>query len=168
MSSKPTKNAASAAHDQLRFAFGQFATGVCIVSAPAPSLSGHAFAITVNSFATVSLKPPMISWCVQKDSTSYPLWMASQTFAVSVLNQSQGALCHYFAIRGNHPIQDESAFRESGQGNPVVIDALATFDCRVNAIHDAGDHSLILADVIDYQTDDSQGPLVYHRGAIRA
>lgn len=150
----------------LRRAFSQFATGVCIVSAPPVADQRLPFAITVNSFASVSLQPPMILWSVQKDSTSYDLWMATGQFAVSVLHAGQAALCEHYAIRGNHPIRSDDEFRQSRYGNPLVIDALATFDCTVHAIHEAGDHQLILANVVDYDSDDAKAPLTYLRGQI--
>ncbi|MEL7296677.1 MAG: flavin reductase family protein [Pseudomonadota bacterium] len=153
---------------ELRRAYGQFATGVCIVSSRALPDTGAPFAITVNSFATVSLAPPMISWCVQKDSTSYPLWLDSDDFAVSILNSRQAALCEQFAIRGNHLIHDLAPFQQSALGNPVVREALATFECKVNNVHDAGDHSIIVADVLDFSSDERHAPLTYFRGAIDA
>ncbi|MFK8053156.1 MAG: flavin reductase family protein [Woeseiaceae bacterium] len=167
MPNEPKNNAFSAPKQDLRTAFGQFTTGVCIVSAPATDET-DAFAITVNSFATVSLEPPLISWCVQKDSTSYALWMKSREFAVSILSSSQGSLCHHFAIRGNHIIEPDQPFELASNGNPHVVEALANFDCRVKKMHDAGDHTLIVAEVVDFQSASTQEPLIYFRGDIRA
>ncbi|MEN7342039.1 MAG: flavin reductase family protein [Pseudomonadota bacterium] len=164
MSSGTFKTQALNPARDLRDAFGQFATGVTIVSAPALPDTDSGFAITVNSFASVSLQPPLISWCIQKDSTSYPLWMDASNFAVSILNAHQGELCRHFAIRDNHLIHKHQAFTVSALGNPVVKQALAIFDCRVRAVHDAGDHSLILADVLNFDSSDTHAPLVYHRG----
>ena len=147
-----------------RSALGQFATGVCIVSAPAMGEQPVPFAITVNSFASVSLTPPMILWCVQKASTTYPLWMAARQFGVSVLNDKQGALCERYAIRGNHAMPLDGSHTTSPLGTPLINDAVATFDCRVHRIVDAGDHSLILADVLAFDSDDARDPLIYVRG----
>lgn len=149
-----------------RTALGQFATGVCIVSAPATGDQPVPFAITVNSFASVSLTPPMILWCVQKNSTTYPLWMSAAQFGVSVLSNDQGALCERYAIRGNHAMPLDGSYAMSPLGTPLINGAVATFDCRVNGIHDAGDHSLILADVLAFDSDNSKPPLIYVRGDI--
>ncbi|MEM7612113.1 MAG: flavin reductase family protein [Pseudomonadota bacterium] len=151
---------------ELRRALGQFATGVCIVSAPPIADEADPFAITVSSFASVSLTPPMILWCVQKLSTTYQLWMDSPQFGVSVLNANQRDLCDRYAVRGNHAMHEPSDYRLSARGTPLIPDAVATFDCQVNAIHDAGDHSLILADVLAFDADESTAPLIYVRGGI--
>jgi flavin reductase (DIM6/NTAB) family NADH-FMN oxidoreductase RutF len=150
----------------LRSALGQFATGVCIVAAPAIGDEPRPFAITVNSFASVSLDPPMVLWCVQKRSTTYDLWMATERFAISVLHAGQAHLCNRYAIRGNHSMPDGGEYRLSASGTPLINDAVATFDCRVHRIHDAGDHSLILADVVSFASDASRAPLIYLRGGI--
>ena len=150
----------------LRAAFGQFATGVCIVASPPAGEADLPFAITISSFASVSLRPPIVSWCIQKSSTTYALWMATQQFGISVLNEMQGAVCERFAVRGDHAMSDPGDYVLSPNGSPLVPGAVATFDCRVNAIHDAGDHKLILADVLAFTSDETHRPLIYVRGGI--
>jgi flavin reductase (DIM6/NTAB) family NADH-FMN oxidoreductase RutF len=148
----------------LRDAFGRFATGVCIASARMPD--GTAFGITVNSFASVSLDPPLVLWCIQKDSTTYPLWLETRDFAMSVLNDRQEPICRRFALRGEHAARTADEFIESRCGNPVVRDAVAVFDCVTEAKHDAGDHAIIVARVTDYTTRADLKPLLFFGGNV--
>lgn len=148
----------------LRDAFGCFATGVCIASGRFPG--GEAFGITVNSFASVSLDPPLILWCIQKGSTTYQLWLDTPDFAISVLNEDQEAICRRFALRGEHAVRHPGEFSRSRAGNPVIEDAVAVFDCVTEAIHDAGDHAIIVARVTDYRTRPGARPLLFFGGDV--
>lgn len=163
-SAQPATDASAADTLALRTALGQFATGVCIVAAPPVAGEAHPFAITVNSFASVSLDPPMVLWSVQKDSTTYDLWLETRYFAISVLSDAQGPICEHYAVRGNHPMTDAGEYVLSPNGSPLIPGAVATFDCRVNALHDAGDHKIIVADVLGHTHDASRQPLIYVRG----
>lgn len=163
-SAQPATDAPAADTLALRAALGQFATGVCIVASPPVAGETHPFAITVNSFASVSLAPPMVLWSVQKASATYALWLETRQFGISVLNDAQGALCERFAVRGNHSMTDPAEYVRSPNGSPLLPGAVATFDCRVNAIHDAGDHKIIVADVLGFAHDESRPPLIYVRG----
>ena len=163
-SAQPATDAPAADTLALRTALGQFATGVCVVASPPVLGEAHPFAITVNSFASVSLDPPMVLWSIQKDSTTYDLWLETRQFGISVLSESQGPACEQYAVRGNHPMTDPDAYVRSPNGSPLLPGSVATFDCRVNAVHDAGDHKIIVADVLGFTHDESQQPLIYVRG----
>ncbi|MEO0575334.1 MAG: flavin reductase family protein [Pseudomonadota bacterium] len=152
----------------LRTALSQFATGVCIVAANGVAQHPAPFAITVNSFASVSLAPPLVLWSVQKSSTTYPYWLETDTFGISVLNAGQAALCERYAIRDNHTMPTDETYALSAAGNPLITDAIATFDCSVDALHDAGDHTIIVARVDALVHDVTQEPLIYFRGDVRA
>ncbi|MEL6300826.1 MAG: flavin reductase family protein [Pseudomonadota bacterium] len=151
-----------------RCALGQFPTGVCIVSSRGCVEHSNPFAITVSSFVSVSLEPRLISWCIQHRSTSYSLWMASRDFSVSVLAADQAALCEDYARKGQHAIADDDRFETTVSGNPAVRDACATFDARTVATHDAGDHTIIVAEVVDFAATPDRPALIYHQGATRA
>lgn len=163
-SAQPAPDASATDTLALRTALGQFATGVCIVASPPVAGEAHPFAITVNSFASVSLDPPMVLWSVQKESTTYDLWLETRQFGISVLSDTQGALCDRYATPGNHAMAHETDYRLSPNGSPLIAGAVATFDCRVNTIHDAGDHKIIVADVLAFEHDASPEPLIYVRG----
>ncbi|MEO1581015.1 MAG: flavin reductase family protein [Pseudomonadota bacterium] len=151
-----------------RCALGQFPTGVCIVSSPGCVEHPAPFAITVSSFVSVSLEPRLISWCIQHGSSSYSLWMASQNFSVSVLAADQAALCEHYARKGRHAIADDDRFQTTLAGNPAVRDACATFDARNVATHEAGDHTIIVAEVVDFDAAPDRPALIYHQGVTRA
>lgn len=151
-----------------RCALSQFPTGVCLVSAADCELHERPFAITVNSFASVSLQPPLVSWCIQHGSSSYALWNQTTQFAISVLNQDQSDLCDYFARRGQHPIANAEAFERSPNGQPWVRGACANFDATVVARHTAGDHDVIIAEVTAFTSDATRSPLLYHQGRVHA
>lgn len=166
--SADTALTATVAPQELRAALSQFATGVCIVAANGASAHPAPFAITVNSFASVSLTPPLILWSVQKSSTTYDMWLRAETFGVSVLNATQASLCERFAIRDNHTMPDDQSYHISDSGNPLIHDAVATFDCTTQARHDAGDHTIIVARVDALAHDTTHEPLIYLRGDVHA
>ncbi|MEL7310070.1 MAG: flavin reductase family protein [Pseudomonadota bacterium] len=151
-----------------RCALGQFPTGVCLVSARGLDADPDPFAITVSSFVSVSLEPPLVSWCLQHDSSSFPLWAATERFAISVLTAHQQHLCDHFAQRGNHIIGDLPHFVTSPEGNPWVRNACANFDAEVSARFDAGDHEIIVAKVCHFESNPDRSPLIYHQGRVRA
>jgi flavin reductase (DIM6/NTAB) family NADH-FMN oxidoreductase RutF len=151
-----------------RCALSQFPTGVCIVSAAGCVDHPTPFAITVNSFVSVSLEPRLISWCIQYGSTSYHLWAQITDFAVSVLAHDQAHLCERYAQRDNHTIGDAPEFEQVTGSSPTVRDACATFETRIVGRHAAGDHQIIIAEVLAFSADPERAPLVYHQGAIRA
>ncbi|MEO0363851.1 MAG: flavin reductase family protein [Pseudomonadota bacterium] len=151
-----------------RSALGQFPTGVCLVSARGVAPDPAPFAITVSSFVSVSLEPPLVSWCLQHDSSSFPLWAKTEQFAISVLAGSQQHLCDHFAQRGNHLIGDLAFFDTSPNGNPWVREASANFDVDVAARHDAGDHEIIVGTVRHFASNSDRSPLIYHQGRVRA
>lgn len=148
-----------------RHALGRFATGVTVVTVQSDL---GPMGITANSFASVSLDPPLVLWCIQKGSTTYQLWLETRDFAISVLNENQEALCRRFAVRGEHAVRHPGEFTSSAAGNPVIEDAVAVFDCVTEAIHNAGDHSIIVARVTDYATRPNARPLIFFGGDVLA
>ena len=150
-----------------RQALGQFPTGVCIASAPGCGDHPEPFAITVSSFVSVSLQPPLIAWCLQHGSSTFDLWAQSDHFALSVLAADQGALCDRYALRGNQAMPADLTHRTSPAGNPWIVDAVANFDATVVARHVAGDHDIIIAEVSGFRTDPERPALLYHQGTTR-
>ena len=86
----------------LRRLLGQFATGVCVVSARDPE--GVPFGITVNSFVSVSLEPPLIAWSVQNSATLFDLWTQANAFAVSILAEDQADVAERYAASGHRQL----------------------------------------------------------------
>lgn len=149
-----------------RRAAGLFATGVTIVTA---RTAGVDHAMTANSFTSVSLDPLLVLVSVAKTARWHAAVTEAQVFGVSVLAADQGATSKLFAARGR-PLDARAAgvgFHEGVVTGVVLFDAaLATFECRVQDRHDAGDHTLVVGAVLAVDTPEPEAaPLVFFRGA---
>jgi flavin reductase (DIM6/NTAB) family NADH-FMN oxidoreductase RutF len=144
----------------LRAALGGFATGVTIVTCRAAS--GEPVGLTVNSFAALSLAPPMVLWSLRLASPSLAAFDAATHFAINVLAEAQVDLSRRFASALPAKF-DEGLWGQGVQGVPVLAGCAATFECERASQQVAGDHRLYLGRVI---AASSQGlsPLVYHSG----
>lgn len=150
----------------LRKALGSFATGVCLVTVR--DREGRALAMTVNSFASVSLQPPLVLWSLQRDSLNFEHFAFPSRYAISVLAQGQEALSTRYATPGAHHM-DDSHHSTGHNGAPVVNGALACFECALETTYDGGDHLIILGRVTRFtETDAEDEPLVFHSGRYRA
>ncbi|WP_425515714.1 flavin reductase family protein [Mameliella sediminis] len=126
-----------------RDALGSFATGVTIVTAPGPD---GPMGITASSFASVSLDPPLVLWSPQKSSRRFPVFRDATHYAIHVLDGHQQQLCNAFtrdaqAFDGLDVVTDENGVARIGG-------CLARFDCVQEAVHDAGDHVIIVGRVL--------------------
>jgi flavin reductase (DIM6/NTAB) family NADH-FMN oxidoreductase RutF len=141
---------------------GQFATGVAVVSLVGEA--GAISAMTINSLVSVSLEPMLVSWCLQNSSSQFDAYAGATSFAFSILAEDQQALARRYAARGDSALLAEDF--EPGEGDlPVIRGALAHVACRRFAVHDAGDHTLILGAVTGMaQGAAGRRPLVFHGG----
>ncbi len=147
-----------------RDALGQFPTGVCVVTASPAGFA--AFGMTVNSFAAVSLDPPLILWSLQKDSELADAWSETNVFAVNVLNSGQQDLSSRYARKNEHDLHPDHYF--IGEANvPVIKDAVASFECELDARHDGGDHLILVGRVVEMENGPHTEPLVFHGGRYR-
>jgi flavin reductase (DIM6/NTAB) family NADH-FMN oxidoreductase RutF len=158
----PARPPASANDDAraLRSALGAFATGVAIVTTRDAEAALHG--LTVNSFASVSLDPPLALWSLHKSSHSRAAFEAAPSFAINVLGRHQADLARLFA----RPHADRFAGLALGEGldgAPTLIDSIASFECRRVAAHDGGDH-IVFVGRIDRFRADQRPPLVFSRG----
>jgi len=153
----------TAAHRRLRDAFGCYATGIAIVTCAAPG--GEAVAITVNSFTSVSLEPPLVLWCLDNGSHRYAQFAAADNYAVNVLRADQEAVSRAFASTETAP--DPASVTTWVTGAPVLLDCLARFDCRVVEKTKAGDHLLLIGEVLKFDAAAGE-PLIYYRSAYRS
>ena len=147
-----------------RQALGQFATGVCLVTVDDSELGP--LATTVNSFSSVSLDPPLVLWSIQNSSDHLAVYTECQHFGISVLSSEQGAVSSQYAQRGGHGAQAEH-FITGPQGEPKLIDALAHFTCAAYAVHPGGDHHIIVGEVLQFESVESD-PLIFYSGGYRA
>ncbi|MGV6819136.1 MAG: flavin reductase family protein [Parvularcula sp.] len=144
-------------YKDIKNAFARFATGVTVVSCQPPE--GPAVAMTVNSFSSVSLDPPLVLWCVDRQSSTYDHFLASDSYAVSILAADQEALSHRFSTPGNHELLPNEGERKK-TGSPLLVGRLAGFDCRIDSRHQAGDHWILVGRVEYFDSRDG-APLIY-------
>lgn len=125
-----------------RNALGQFATGITIVTA---RTAEGPVGMTANSFNSVSLNPPLVLWCLAKDSQRRPAFEQASEFGISVLRADQYDLAMDFAKEGQC-FSAANSF-DGASGVPLIRGALANFECRLERAMDAGDHEIILGRV---------------------
>lgn len=141
-----------------RQALGQFATGVTIVTCRG---TDGPVAITANSFNSVSLDPALVLWSAAKTSKRYPFFAAAQNYAIHVLGAHQIDLCKRFA-KSAHDF-DGVEWSYSNAGVPIIHGCLARFECTQSAHHDGGDHTIMVGQVVDFETN-SGSPLIFAQG----
>lgn len=147
--------------EEFRRALGQWLSGVSVVTVAA---EGRAFGMTVSSFASVSLTPPLVSVCLARDSYTLGRVREVRAFGVNVLASGQEALSNTFAT-GDEQTRFEGVAHSWGQdGVPLLNGALCRLECRLLAAYPAGDHELVVGEVL--RTSVSEGaPLAYYRGS---
>lgn len=141
----------------LKTAFGRFATGVVLAGCKRPD--GASVFLTVNSFTSVSLSPPLVLWCLERRASTYAAFMSAEGYSINVLSAGQQALSERFSRHAPDPLGDPEVETWSS-GAPVLKDALAAFDCKVVDRHSAGDHVVLIAEVLRFRSADG-APLLY-------
>ena len=149
---------------EFRDALGCFATGVCVITA---SPQGYQpFGVTVNSFASVSLDPPLILWSLQNDSEMFAAWEQASQFAVNILRKDQRDMASQYARKGDHLLPAEH-FEMGATGVPVLPDTLVSFECELGTTHPGGDHVILIGKVLEMNVRDNGEPLLFCAGAYR-
>ena len=151
---------------ELRNALGRFATGVCVVTTR--TAAGQAAGLTVNSFSSVSLDPPLVAWCLGRKAPSLAAFSQAEHFAVHVMAADQHALTMHFSRPASEKFTDKFAEVqhefEQGLGEvPVLKHSLARFECRKVSMVEGGDHLIFLGQVERFTYDD-RPPLLFHAG----
>ncbi len=147
-------------HD-FRLAMGSFITGVTVVTTRTNDQQPHG--ITINSFSSVSLKPTLISFCLDNQAHSMAFFKDCQHFAINILAQEQADISRHFA----HPLQhgwDDIIYKEGMQNLPLLAGAIATVECERYATHTAGDHTIFIGKVLNLSHYPDKKPLVYYHG----
>jgi flavin reductase (DIM6/NTAB) family NADH-FMN oxidoreductase RutF len=142
-----------------RKALGSFPTGVAVVTTGDKAHMG----ITVNSFTSVSLDPPLVLWCIDKRSDRYEAFTQAESFTISVLGTAHEAVSSRLARQGSHRLDDIELI-PTELGPPALEEALAFFECRKEAVHDAGDHAILVGRVIRFARHEAGAPLVFFQG----
>lgn len=146
---------------EFRNALGYYASGITIVSGI--SENGPA-GFTCQSFYSVSVDPPLVSFSVMRSSTSYPLIREAGRFAVNVLSHDQHWISSQFARSGIDKWAGVD-WTPTAAGNPLIGGALTGVDCELDQEIEAGDHYIVVGRVIDLSPPESaHSPLLYYRG----
>lgn len=141
-----------------RDALGQFTTGVTVVTAASPS---GPLGMTVNSFASVSLDPPLVLWSPAKSSARHDPFLKARYYAIHVLGADQAPLSAAFS-RGGTGFQGLDVLWTE-DGVPVLPGVLARFECVQAALHDAGDHTIVIGKVVRVSQREGE-PLCFAQG----
>jgi flavin reductase (DIM6/NTAB) family NADH-FMN oxidoreductase RutF len=145
---------------RFRAALGTFATGVTIITTTDDS---EPIGMAASSFTSVSLEPPLVSFCAALTSTTYPRISASGRFCVNVLAEHQEEIALIFA-KHDFDRFSEVDFSHSPLGSPVLDDVVAWLDCTIETEHLAGDHLIVIGRVHALNVDFERLPLLYFRG----
>ena len=142
----------------LRDAMGKFTTGVTVVTC---SSAQGPVCITANSFSSISLDPALVMWAADTQSQRYPFFAEADDFAIHVLASDQRELCtaaskEAFALR-------DIPHGENMAGVPLIDGCLARFECKRSACHEAGDHVIVVGQVLQIETREG-APLAFFSG----
>jgi len=142
-----------------RRTLGEFATGVAVITT---TVKGVSYGMTSNSFASVSLDPPLVLWSIRRESQSFAAFESCSHFAVNVLAGDQIELSQHFARSG--PNKFESVRYANGRGDaPLLHGIAASFECRRTCAHEGGDHLILLGEVEAFSRYE-RAPLIFSKG----
>ena len=152
-----------------RRAMGSFPTGVTVVTVASEDSNMHG--ITVNSFSSVSLDPMLVLVCLNEASRGVSLIERAGAFVVNVLSAGQQDVSRWFANQyrpAGSTMFDGVPFEPGATGCPVLVDAAASFECRLRQSHRAGDHLIVLGEVVALVHRPQLEPLIFHAGSYRS
>ncbi len=166
MADQPTTGEYRSGHDPrtLRDALGCFATGVTVVTCL--NDEREPAGVTVNSFTSVSLDPPLLLVCLNKKAASAGALVSASHFAINVLQTGQQPASITFSTR----VEDrfgQMPWSCGEAGAPILKDSLGVFECQNYAVYDGGDHHILVGQVVKASFDASLDPLLYFRGRYR-
>lgn len=143
-----------------RNVLGCYPTGVSVITS---RLGGERVGLVVGTFTSISLDPPLVGFYPGKGSQTWPRIASTGRFCVNVLAADQLAICQRFAAKGNNKFADLS-HEDSPGGLPVIDGVAAWIECRIDAVHEIGDHFLVVGAVEALGEGRGLAPLIFHRG----
>lgn len=143
----------------LRSVMRHWATGICVVTT---ATAGRRAGLVMNSFASVSLNPALVSWCVDKASTSLDIWMETENFSIHVLDQDDAHYVPRFAQRGVDKFEGLRT-QVGSTGAPALPDAAVRLDCRLWTRYEGGDHIILVGRVDQVTQPESFDPLLFQQ-----
>ena len=144
-----------------RSVMGNFCTGVVIATG---ANDGVPAGFAAQSFVSLSLEPPLVALCPGKNSSSWPMLRASGSFCINILSADQQSVCDAMARSGGDKFA-EFTWQKGVTGSPILAGVLGYIDCDLEAEHDAGDHTIAIGRVRDFQiVAADNAPLLFFRG----
>ena len=147
-----------------RDTLGMFPTGVTVITARGPG--GEPVGLTVSSFNSVSLAPPLVVWSLSGHLPSVPIFETAAVYAINVLAEDQADLSQRFASRLGEKFAGLE-FDSGVGGVPLLAGCCARFQCRNTVRHAGGDHVVFISEVVDFDRAEERLPLLYFGGAYR-
>lgn len=149
-----------------RYAMGHFATGVTVMTT---TLGERMHGMTVSAFASVSLVPLLILVSVERTTVMHDLVLKSGAFALNILGERNESTARYFAdnARLAGPEFRQGAYRLGATGSPILNEATGYLEARVDVHHRAGDHSIIVGEIVAIEIVSEEPPLIYYRSGYR-
>ncbi|MEV7172377.1 flavin reductase family protein [Streptomyces sp. NPDC093224] len=151
---------------EFRAVLGNFASGVTVITAPPgedeAEVAPAGFAC--QSFASLSLDPPLVTFMVSRTSTTWPRIARAGVFCVNILGAEQGELCRSFAVSGADKFAGVTHTPAPVTGSPQLDAVPAWIDCRIHAVHTGGDHLIVVGRVMAMGAAGEGSPLLFHKG----
>ncbi len=146
-----------------RNSLGNFATGVAIITVNCKNKGD--LGLTINSFSSVSLDPPLVLWSINRNSDLFETFIETESFTVNILNEDQHELSNQFSKKDEHSL-DNYDWARTKNGCKFVPDSLVHFDCDTFEKLDGGDHIIFVGKVTDFETRPGK-PLLFSQGKYR-
>ena len=145
---------------ELRNALGNFATGITVITAL--DQQGEPKGMTANSFSSVSLEPPLVSWCVGRESKLFDLFQVTNHFAVNILHSGQQSISQLFASPNDDKF-GQIPWHAGMNGLPLLDESSCQFQCEIEHRYSGGDHTIVIGRVLDFYSK-PMSPLIFHGG----
>ncbi|WP_407841656.1 flavin reductase family protein [Streptomyces sp. DSM 116496] len=149
---------------EFRAVLGNFASGVTIITSPPGEDEDGPAGFACQSFASLSLDPPLVTFMVARTSTTWPRIARSGVFCVNILGAEQGDLCRAFAVSGADKFAGVAHTPAPATGSPQLDAVPAWIDCRIHAVHTGGDHLIVVGKVEAMGAAGEGEPLLFHKG----
>jgi len=150
-----------AAARRFRDVLGRFASGVTVVTSTS---AGEPVGMTCQSFSSVSLDPPLVLFCPARTSRAWPRIQQSGHFCVNLLAHDQSELSNVMASRSTDKFAGLSWRPSPATGSPLFEGVLGYVDCTIHAVHEAGDHFIVVGEVLELDSTDAPHPLLFFQG----
>ena len=148
--------------EEFRAALGRFASGVTIITT-FDEKENRPLGITVSAFSSLSMTPPLVLICIDKDAYLHDYIRAFGAFAVNILAEGQEKLLNLFASREVEKFKDIS-YAMSEMNLPLIDDALVNIECKIVSEHEGGDHTIFVGELMSVKTIDTNPLLYFHGG----